>query len=365
MHEVHRVAPTRATVLLLGESGAGKSRFAHALHLESRAASGPFIEINCAAIPEPLLEAELFGAERGSYTGATDSRPGRFEAAHRGTLFLDEVGAMTLTAQSKLLRAIQTGEIERLGSSKTMRVDVRVVAATNVDLRAAVKLGTFREDLYYRLNVFPIVIPPLRERKDDIPIFLEHFLTHFTALHGRRLGGFTSQALHALLTYSWPGNIRELENVIERGVILAHDDAAIDVCHLFTSGESVDHDDHGLTLSQVGALTLVEPELLPVSSHQADASAPASARHATAALVAWAATMVKQESVSLGDIEAALVRAAVEHAGNVSRAAALLGLSRAQLDYRLKKMGRGARQDGGQSSQGAEEAPPEEVEGHK
>lgn len=333
MHKVRRVAPTQATVLLLGESGVGKSQFAQAVHRESQRAQGPFVEVSCAAIPEQLMEAELFGAQRGSYTGATDSRPGRFEIADGGTMFLDEVGTLSLTSQGKLLRAIQAGEIERLGSSKTLRVDVRIVAATNVDLRGEVKQGRFREDLFYRLNVFPIVVPPLRERKDDIPILVEHFLKRFMSRHGRHLTGFTNRALHTLLNYPWPGNIRELENVLERGVILAQEGGAVDVSHLFSTGESMEGREH-YGLSDLGSL-ISQPAL----ENGQDSDSTTTDTVDPLKLKNWAAQLVQSHSTSLFDVEAALVHAAVEQSGgNISKAAMLLGVSRAQLDYRVKKL---------------------------
>ena len=184
-HKVRRVADTRATVLFLGESGVGKEILAHALHRISPRSQGPFIAVNCAAIPETLVESELFGVERGAFTGAAVTRPGRFERASGGTLFLDEIGILSLTSQGKLLRALQEREVERVGGNRTIPVDVRVVAATNLDLRSEVRHGRFREDLFFRLNVFPIIVPPLRERLEDIPVFMNHFLRKFCSLHNR------------------------------------------------------------------------------------------------------------------------------------------------------------------------------------
>ena len=209
IHRINRVASTRATVLLLGESGVGKSMFACEVHSKSGRAEMPFVQLNCAAIPEQLLESELFGVDKGAYTGVTESRAGRFEVADGGTLFLDEIALLSLTAQAKLLRVLQTGELEHLGSTKTRKVDVRVVAATNENLRDAVDEGRFRKDLYYRLNVFPILIPPLRERRADIPLLLENLLKALCQRHGRQISGVTNRAMQALLTHQWPGNIRE------------------------------------------------------------------------------------------------------------------------------------------------------------
>ena len=223
------------TVLFLGETGVGKEIFARMLHRMGRRSEQPFVAVNCAALPENLIEAELFGVVKGAYTGATDSRPGRFERAHGGTLFLDEIGTLTLSAQAKLLRALQEGEIERVGDSQTRKVDVRLLAATNVDLKDAVARGTFREDLYFRLTTFPVRIPPLRERRDDIPLLMRHFLHRFSQRHGKTVGSFAPEAVEALLSYAFPGNIRELENMIERGVLLADAGEPIGISHLFTA----------------------------------------------------------------------------------------------------------------------------------
>ncbi len=215
------VAPARSTVLLLGESGTGKEVFARALHRLSTRASAPFIAVNCAAIPENLLESELFGHERGAFTGAVGRRDGRFQLAHGGTLMLDEIGDLPLPLQGKLLRALQEGEIERIGGGRPERVDVRVVAATNRDLRAEVEAGRFREDLYWRLDVIRIELPPLRQRADDVPALAHHFLRRFAAQNGKQVTSIEAAALEALCAWRWPGNVRELENVIERGVVLA------------------------------------------------------------------------------------------------------------------------------------------------
>src|SRR5258706_802316 len=211
---VVRVAPTRATVLLCGESGVGKDMIGRAIHQHSPRKDRPYVKINCTAIPENLMESELFGYEKGAFTGANVSKPGKFEQADTGTVFLDEIGDVPTSVQVKLLRVLQEREFERLGSNRTMHTDVRVVAATNVDLRAALEQGTFRQDLYYRLNVVPIDIPPLRERKEDIPYLVEHF--------AKKFGGEISEgAMERLMSYHWPGNVRELENVVERSILLA------------------------------------------------------------------------------------------------------------------------------------------------
>jgi len=221
MDIVMQAAPSEATVLLLGESGTGKELLARAVHDNSTRAKGPFIAINCAAIPESILEAELFGYEKGAFTGATQSREGRFEAANGGTLFLDEIGEIPRTVQVKLLRVLQEGEIERLGGGgKPRRIDIRLIAATNVNLGEEVRAGRFREDLYYRLNVIPVSVPPLRDRRDDVPLLLQHFLQIYAEKNGKPITGCTAGAVEKLASYAWPGNVRELENAIERAVVL-------------------------------------------------------------------------------------------------------------------------------------------------
>ena len=229
--KVAQVAPTNSTVLLGGESGVGKDLIARAIHQHSRRAAGPFIKINCTAIPENLLESELFGYEKGAFTGAMNAKPGKFELADKGTIFLDEIGDVPGTIQVKLLRVLQEREFERLGGTKTLKVDVRVVAATNQDLRAALEQGTFREDLYYRLNVVPISIPPLRERREDIPYLADFFLERFARESGKALSGITPAAMKILADFHWPGNVRELENIIERAVVMATGDK-IDVADI-------------------------------------------------------------------------------------------------------------------------------------
>jgi len=218
---IEKVAPSPTTVLITGESGTGKELVARALHDESPRRDGPFIQINCGAIPESLFEAELFGYEKGSFTGAATSKPGRFEIADGGTLFLDEVGELPKDMQVKILRALQERTIDRVGGLRTIDIDVRVIAATNRDLGAAVRDGLFREDLYYRLNVVPLHLPPLRERADDIPLLVEHFLARFNERLGKSVQRVGPDALAALLEHPWPGNIRELENLMERSVLLA------------------------------------------------------------------------------------------------------------------------------------------------
>jgi len=290
---ISRVAPSRASVLLLGESGTGKTLVARVLHNLSERANAPFVKINCAALPENLLESELFGHERGAFTGAAATKRGRVEEAHGGSIFLDEIGELPLTLQAKLLRFLQDREFERLGSTVTRQVDVRIIAATNADLARAVDEGRFREDLYYRLNVFPIKIPPLRERRQDIPLLIEHFLDKFSREYARRLG-VAPEALAWLRDYAWPGNVREMENLIERLAIMS-------------DGDSIGLDD------------------LP---HRPHPERPAPARPAAAA------------GVSLDELVKRELLAALERSGWVqSRAARELGVTLRQLNYRLDKFG--------------------------
>ncbi|MGD2216677.1 MAG: sigma-54 dependent transcriptional regulator, partial [Gemmatimonadales bacterium] len=220
---IRRIASTDSRVLITGESGTGKELVAVGIHALSARSRGPFVRINCAAIPRDLIESEMFGHEKGSFTGATSQRRGKFELANGGTLFLDEVGDLSAEAQAKVLRAIEAGEIERVGGDELIPVDVRIVAATNHDLEAEVREGSFREDLYFRLHVMPIDIPPLRERNDDIPALVAHFIERYRSRHGLRPPSFTDSAIQALLAYDWPGNVRELGNAVERLMILYPD----------------------------------------------------------------------------------------------------------------------------------------------
>jgi two-component system response regulator HydG len=318
---MEQVAVTRATVLLRGESGVGKELFATSLHQLSPRRDQPFIAVNCAAIPADLVEAELFGVERGAFTGATASRPGRFERADGGTLFLDEIGLMSMTAQAKLLRALQEQEIERVGGTRGIRVDVRVVAATNVDLGEEVREHRFRRDLFYRVNVFPIDLPPLRSRRNDIPLLIDHFTAFYAALHGKRIKGLTSTALETLLNYDYPGNIRELQNLIERGVICAAADELIDWAHIFRQGETLAS--QTFVLGDKGRLRSAE-----TSRGDRTPTDPLEPLGVTA------------PGGSLEEMERNLCRTTLgECGGNVALAARRLGLTRPTLEYRLRKWG--------------------------
>ena len=217
---VKQIADSKSTVLIMGESGTGKELISRAIHYNSNRKNYPFVTINCAAIPETLIESELFGHEKGAFTNAIEKKLGRFEVAHQGTLFLDEIGELSLTTQAKILRFLEEKEFNRVGGSKTFKVDVRLITATNKDLNQLIKKGSFREDLYYRINVVPIVIPPLRERKEDIPILVDHFINKFNVENNKNVKGINKEALEFLMQYEWPGNVRELENLIERVIAL-------------------------------------------------------------------------------------------------------------------------------------------------
>ncbi len=289
-------APSDATILILGESGTGKEIIANAIHQNSLRKDKAFIKVNCAALSENLLESELFGHEKGAFTGAVARRLGRFEQAHGGTLFLDEIGDMTLATQAKILRVLQEGEFERLGGEKTVQVDVRIIAATNKDLDAEVSADRFRKDLFFRLSVVPITLPPLRERKEDIPPLAEHFLIKYAEKNHRLLRGFAPAALDLLMRYDWPGNVRELENVIERAVIMSRE-------------------------------KMITPEALP-----AGLKSLAQDRHdsLTDAFVGR----------SIKDVEKELIIKTLEQTGhNITHAAELLGLTRRGLQYKLKELG--------------------------
>jgi transcriptional regulator with GAF, ATPase, and Fis domain len=300
---VERVAPTNSTVLLGGESGVGKDLIARAIHEHSQRASGPFIKINSTAIPENLLESELFGYEKGAFSGASGTKQGKFELADKGTLFLDEIGDVPAAIQVKLLRVLQDREFERLGGTKTHKVDVRLVAATNRDLRAALEDGTFREDLYYRLNVVAIDIPPLRDHKEDIPALANYFLERYARESAKSVTSITPEAMKRLMAYHWPGNVRELQNIIERGVTLSSAPSAGT-----TSSTTLD----------VADIHLDDPA----------ARTPSISGH------------VLPPGMTLEQWEDETIREALRRAnGNKSQAARTLGLSRNALRYRLSKLG--------------------------
>lgn len=319
IYRLKRVAPTDTSVLLLGESGVGKERFSKALHAISKRSKGPCVSVNCAAIPSELVESELFGVEKGAFTGANTTRPGRFERASGGTLFLDEIGSLPLAAQGKLLRAIQEGEVERVGGTEIIKVDVRIVAATNNDLRKAVEDGEFRADLFYRLNVYPIEIPPLKERREDIPLLFNVFVERYGQKASKSLAGITRRALDAMWHYDWPGNVRELENLVERAVILVDDNMPIDIPHLFNGGENIETASLGLSSS--GRLQQSDKKALTTDANEE-------------ALI----DNLLEQGVCVEDIEQKMIEQAMRRTdGNVSAAARLLKMGRGKLQYKLTK----------------------------
>ncbi|MCP4596923.1 sigma-54-dependent Fis family transcriptional regulator [Neptuniibacter sp.] len=312
----NRAAEANVTVLLLGETGVGKELVARAIHDASQRKENNFVAVNCAAIPPDLIESELFGVEKGAFTGATQSRPGRFERANNGTIFLDEVIELSPRAQAALLRVLQEGELERVGDNQTRNIDVRVVAATNESLEEAVREGRFRADLYYRLNVYPINIPPLRERTEDLPLLIEHFLEKYHAYYSKRTAGLSGLAMQAMMNYEWPGNVRELENLIERGLILTDNGEEISASSLFPT--------LGFNASQT----------LSADGHLVDIS-EAEQQQTTSSWIKEALGACE----SLEDIEQQFLDYALnESNGNVSEAARILGISRPTLAYRMKKM---------------------------
>lgn len=317
-HLLKRVAPMNTTVLLQGETGVGKELFARALHDSSPRANKQMHAVNCAAIPETLIDAELFGVERGAYTGANHSRPGWFEVAHGSTLFLDEIGTLSLTAQAKLLRVIQEGKFSRIGGTTARVVDVRIVCATNIDLEEQAEKGFFRSDLLYRLNIFPIFIPPLRNRRDDIAPLTAYFLDSFNKQTGRRVSGFTARAIDGLLLYEFPGNVRQLQNMIERAAILTPDDEPIDSLHLF----------HGKHQPSRSFFTPIVAGVLAERHFGEERDE-----------VTTSTGVNSGKEGSLAALEERVIRDTMRAAGgNISRAARNLGLTRAKLRYRLKKM---------------------------
>jgi Nif-specific regulatory protein len=258
---IAQVAGSDATVLVRGESGTGKELIAQAIHYNSPRSSQPFVKVNCAALPESVIESELFGHEKGAFTGAISTRKGRFELADGGTIFLDEIGDLSTPTQVKLLRVLQEREIERVGGAKTIKVNVRVIAATNRNLEEAIAMNEFREDLYYRLNVFPLHIPPLRERKSDILLLADHFVTKYNKKNNKSVKRISTSAINMLMSYHWPGNVRELENVMERGILLATNDV-IHAHHLPPTLQTAESSGTTLTSSLQDALEAVEKELI-------------------------------------------------------------------------------------------------------
>ncbi len=309
---VEKVANTPSTVLISGESGTGKELIARALHENSSRHAGPFIKINCAAIPKTLMESELFGYDKGAFTGAVGAKPGRFELAHGGTLFLDEIGEIPIEMQVKLLRVLQESEFERVGGIKTIKVDVRLVTATNRDLLAEVGAGAFREDLFYRLNVVPIHIPPLRERREDIPLLADHFIAKFNDRLKKEIAAITPEAVERLVAYQWPGNIRELENLMERTV-------------LFCEGPEIRVSD--LPPEVAGAAA---PQSVSAASHPAGEETQRPAPESLKEAVRAETERVERELIQ---------RALDATGGNVTQAARKLKISRKSLQTKMKELG--------------------------
>ena len=296
LETVAMVAPSEATVLILGESGTGKELIANAIHQNSPRSSHPFIKVNCAALPETLLESELFGHEKGAFTGAVSRRQGRFHLAHKGSILLDEIAEMSMATQSKILRVLQEREFEPIGSPETVKVDTRIITATNKNLQEEVKANRFREDLYYRINVVNLTVPSLRDRRDDIPLLVDFFLKRYAEKNNRNLKGFTPKAMDLLMRYDWPGNIRELENVVERSVIMMR-------------GDFITPDEFP------GVLKSLDPEYEQISAEMLSGK-------------------------SLKEMEKAMImRTLQETDGNRTRAAEILGISRRTLQLKLKEYG--------------------------
>ncbi len=318
---VARVADSPSTVLITGESGTGKELIAKALHRGSARRDKPLIKVNCAAIPKDLVESELFGYEKGAFTGAVGSKPGRFELADGGTLFLDEIGEIPVEIQVKLLRALQESEFERVGGIKTLKVDVRLIAATNRDLKALIAEGRFREDLFYRLAVVPIALPPLRERREDIPHLVRHFIEKYDRRLGKKVEGIEEEALQLLLGYAWPGNIRELENLMERSV-------------LFADGPRIEASALPDTLREKGAAAPV-----PIAAVGPLGAIAAPSGASMKEIVRQAQAELERELIT---------RALEETGGNVTRAAKRLQISRKSLQVKMKELGlRDAGEGGG------------------
>ena len=297
---VRQIADSKSTVLIMGDSGTGKELISRAVHYNSNRKNFPFVTINCAAIPETLIESELFGHERGAFTNAIEKKLGRFEVANQGTLFLDEIGELSLTTQAKILRFLEEREFNRVGGSKTIKVDVRLICATNKDLSQLLKKGAFREDLYYRINVVPIIIPPLKDRKEDIPILLDHFINKFNDENHKKVKGVSPEALEMMMNYEWPGNVRELENLIERVIAL-------------TSNEMIQANELPLSLNSISKINGLKESIL---------SGKVSFLNA-------------EEEFERGIILDALRKTNFIQ----SRAAEMLGISRRILKYKMDKLG--------------------------
>lgn len=308
---IELVSRTTATVILRGESGTGKELVAHAVHYHSERSDGPFIKISCAALPETLLESELFGYEKGAFTGAMTNKLGRFELAHGGTLFLDEIGDISASTQVKLLRVLQEKEFERIGGTSTIRVNIRLITATNKDLEKEVREGRFREDLYYRLNVVPLFLPPLRERREDIPMLVKHFLQKISQEHKKNVSYISDDAMNYLMSYTWPGNVRELQNAVERAVVMCQSDT-------------------------------LTPNLLPIPGEKGIPSLAAFKPPAYASQIEESGSGA--EGGSLPDrvetLERKMISEVLERTqGNQRKAASLLGLTERMLGYKIKKFG--------------------------
>jgi two-component system, NtrC family, response regulator AtoC len=297
---VKQIADSKSTALIMGESGTGKELISRAIHYNSNRKNYPFVTINCAAIPETLIESELFGHEKGAFTNAIEKKLGRFEVAHQGTLFLDEIGELSLATQAKILRFLEEKEFNRVGGSKTIKVDVRLITATNKDLNQLIKKGNFREDLYYRINVVPIVIPPLRDRKEDIPLLINHFINKFNVENNKNVKGFNKEALELMMQYEWPGNVRELENLVERVIAL-------------TSNEYIQLSELPLSFKDIPKINGLKESVLDgkVSFIQAEE-----------------------------EFEREVILDALKRTNNIqSHAAEILGISRRILKYKMDKLG--------------------------
>ncbi|MCA1663178.1 MAG: sigma-54 dependent transcriptional regulator, partial [Myxococcales bacterium] len=332
---IEKVADTPSTVLISGESGTGKELIARALHNNSSRKAGPFIKINCAAIPKTLMESELFGYEKGAFTGAVGSKPGRFELADAGTLFLDEIGEIPVEMQVKLLRVLQESEFERVGGIRTIKVDVRLVTATNRDLQKEVAAGAFREDLFYRLNVVPVHLPPLRERRSDIPLLVEHFIARFNERLKKQITGIDDEALALLTAHPWPGNIRELENVLERTILFCEGPRihAADLppeLQLATAPAAAAATAPGAAVHQFVPPSSSVPNVTPPFGSPMPPPSTESRASSLKELVRQETERVERELI---------VRALEETGGNVTQAARKLKISRKSLQNKMKEFG--------------------------